>query len=586
MPSKKRFYVLILAVVIILLFTATPVAYGAGGGTGIEETSTAPEVVSRYDLNGNCIIDRPEAIRALRDYSAGEISRGDAISILSFYSSGEQVGACESDRPELYRPISPPMAPAYIYWRWKHKQEPFREIVTDFTIHNDVGDWSDQHGYYLILLRDYISDVGFHVGLQTDAFSSSPPYRRGKAIIFSKWGTDDLANAKIADPIEGWAESARNGIGVRRSYDWAAGNYRVRIAPDGLDLDGEWFGLWITNLDTSETTWAGSLKFPLRDGTAKIASYSSTTIELYGVSRIRPIDIPQWHVSVKRPLGDGNKSLWGFTRYPYDDSDNALLNSDVRYDYSEDRAHFLIGAATERTTPPERLYFSIPPDSYYKQFVSVNGVTVKANESVDPDAVEAGADIVTAMLSGREDIAQCMPREEAELAIIPKDEVWTTLPEFAHFAGRRDFTGRRWDSFELRGSGGVVGLPVATVGEEQLLGTFGPQHPRYPFRGMIAVHEFAHSIQNLCFTEEDHEEWVGFYLEARSAGLYPGSHMMTNVGEFFATFTTGYFEVTYELDYGSTRETLKTRFPEVSLALEEIYGGETLPVEYRTRLAP
>ena len=199
--------------------------------------------------------------------------------------------------------------------------------------------------------------------------------------------------------------------------------------------------------------------------------------------------------------------------------------------------------------------------------------------------MEAGADIVTAMLSGREDIAQCMPREEAELAIIPKDEVWTTLPEFAHFAGRERFL-RADDGIpsELRGSGGVVGLPVATVGEEQLLGTFGPQHPRYPFRGMIAVHEFAHSIQNLCFTEEDHEEWIGFYLEARSAGLYPGSHMMTNVGEFFATFTTGYFEVTYELDYGSTRETLKTRFPEVSLALEEIYGEETLPVEYRTRV--
>ena len=167
MPGKKRFCVLILAVVIILLLTATPVAYGAGGGTGIEETSTAPEVVSRYDLNGNCIIDRPEAIRALRDYSAGEISRGDAISILSFYSLRGTGGTMrKAIGLNFTNPYHPPMAPANIYWRWKYRQEPFREIVTDFTIHNDVGDWSDQHGYYLILLRDYISDVGFHVGLQ------------------------------------------------------------------------------------------------------------------------------------------------------------------------------------------------------------------------------------------------------------------------------------------------------------------------------------------------------------------------------------------------------------------------------------
>ena len=47
---------------------------------------------------------------------------------------------------------------------------------------------------------------------------------------------------KLQTQSKDGAESAGNGIGVRRSYDWAAGNYRVRIAPDGLDLDGEWFG--------------------------------------------------------------------------------------------------------------------------------------------------------------------------------------------------------------------------------------------------------------------------------------------------------------------------------------------------------
>ena len=258
-------------------------------------------------------------------------------------------------RAYLYDSISPPMAPAYIDWRWNPDQGPFREIETDFTIHNDIDDWYSQHGYYLILIQNSISGVGFYFGLQTHVHDPNPPYRGGRGLIFSRWKTRDLKNARVADAEEGWTESAGHEgdfIGVRRSYRWGAGNYRVRIAPDGLESDGEWFGLWITDLDTNETTWIGSLKFPLLNGTANIKPYSSATIEIYGIPRFRPIDIPQWHVSVKRPLGDNIQSEWGFTSYPFDDSDNPLFNSDVQYDHSEDRAHLLIGGTTERTTPP------------------------------------------------------------------------------------------------------------------------------------------------------------------------------------------------------------------------------------------
>ena len=98
------------------------------------------------------------------------------------------------------------------------------------------------------------------------------------------------------------------------------------------------------------------------------------------------------------------------------------------------------------------------------------------------------------------------------------------------------------------------------------------------------MHELAHGIQNLCFTAEDHEEWNGFYGEAVRADLYPGTHMMYDANEFFAVFSTAYFEVTDELGHGSDRDTLKKQFPEVFLALDEIYGGATLPEEYRARL--
>ena len=75
------------------------------------------------------------------------------------------------DRSHLYNPIHPPMAPAHIWWNWDSNKDHFREMVIEFTIHNDVGDWSDDHGHYLLLLYTSISDTAFYFGLQTDADS-------------------------------------------------------------------------------------------------------------------------------------------------------------------------------------------------------------------------------------------------------------------------------------------------------------------------------------------------------------------------------------------------------------------------------
>ena len=251
------------------------------------------------------------------------------------------------------------MAPAIMYWDWEANKDHLREVVTDFTIHNDVGDWSDKHGHYLFLMQNRISDVLFYVGLQTDVQAQEPPYRRGKGVIFSRWGTRDLANAKYSE-TEGWAQSSGHEgdfIGVRRSYDWGVGDYRVRISPDGLESDGEWFSVWITNLGAGDTTWIGSLKFPLLNGTAAMKPNSLATVEVYGIGPIRPIDIPQWHVSVKRPLGDNELASRGLVSYPWDKSENALFNSNLWYDHSEDRAHLLVGGTTERKTSQEWIFF-------------------------------------------------------------------------------------------------------------------------------------------------------------------------------------------------------------------------------------
>ena len=254
-------------------------------------------------------------------------------------------------RADLYGLIQPPVHMAYIWWEWKSGQAHFRELVTDFTIHSDVEDWSDGNGLYLMLCYSSISGIGFYFGLQTDVHTPEYPYYRGKGAIFSRWDTRDLANARHSE-TDGWTESAGHEgdfIGVRRFYDWGAGDYRIRIAPDGMDSDGEWFGLWVTDLSTNEMTWIGSLKFPLLNGTATIEPSSYATLEIYGPG-IRPIDIPQWHVSVKRPLGDNAPSNRGFTGYSAFSEDPLLIqNSNIWYDQSEGQVHLQVGGTTERS---------------------------------------------------------------------------------------------------------------------------------------------------------------------------------------------------------------------------------------------
>ena len=206
---------------------------------------------------------------------------------------------------------------------------------------------------------------------------------------------------------------------------------------------------------------------------------------------------------------------------------------------------------------------------------------VRAHESVDPAALQAGAEIVDAMLSGRDDIPGCMAQNGGDLAIIPRDQVNSDLPEFAHLAGTSDFTGRRRDNYDIRGLGGVRGNPVSSAGEEQLLGNWESQHPWYPYRGLVATHEYAHGIQNLCFIQEDWEKWNKFYDKAVEENWYPSTHMMADVNEFFAVFSTGYFEVTNELGDDPNRDELRNRYPEIIQALDEVYMGAILPEKFR-----
>ena len=127
----------------------------------------------------------------------------------------------------------------------------------------------------------------------------------------------------------------------------------------------------------------------------------------------------------------------------------------------------------------------------------MEGVTVKAAAHVDPAALQAAAHIMDVMLDGRADIAECMANAGAGMLIIPKDDPLTSLPEYSHWKGKSDpNAGRSYDEI-IRGSGGhpQPGHPDdAATDETHLLWT--PPDPE------VTAHEYAHSIQNFCFTRK------------------------------------------------------------------------------------
>ena len=100
----------------------------------------------------------------------------------------------------------------------------------------------------------------------------------------------------------------------------------------------------------------------------------------------------------------------------------------------------------------------------------MNGIKVKASTGVDPGAVVAAADIISLMLAHQPDIARRMSDAGASLAIIPKDRYITEIPELSYLQGRRDPNGNPYDSFTVRGAGGIRGQTTTVTSEENLLG--------------------------------------------------------------------------------------------------------------------
>ncbi len=228
----------------------------------------------------------------------------------------------------------------YAWWDWdfsnfdRNRDSALDEITVDIEIHNDIA-LTGRNGIYLMTCFGDVDGTGYYFGLQTDVYEPGAG-GRGKGLIFSRWKTRDLRNARI--PRDGWMQSSGHEgdfIGVRRSYDWTKGEYRVRIGQDGADDSvGRWFGVWITDISTDVETWIGSLRFPPTMGRPPmIGPRCYNTVEVYGWP-IAAKDIPYWKVTLGPPKGDDEEAI--VTEAGFSPFTGGFRNT--RFDYNEDGA--------------------------------------------------------------------------------------------------------------------------------------------------------------------------------------------------------------------------------------------------------
>ena len=206
---------------------------------------------------------------------------------------------------------------------------------------------------------------------------------------------------------------------------------------------------------------------------------------------------------------------------------------------------------------------------YYERFFTVEGITIKANSYVQHVSLHNAAGVIGGMMrSFRGDIRLCMSEAVPDIAIAPKGESLITLPEFLHLRGViSPTTGQRHDHSAGIASVGGTRRTLGIIESELLRGNYE-----------TIVHEIAHAVQHLCFSQDEHDEWNRFYRATKRAGLFPGAYGMTNSREFFAVFSESYFDRPCarqrrwdKVDRELTGHKLRADFPEIFGFLERVY---------------
>jgi hypothetical protein len=271
------------------------------------------------------------------------------------------IGGARGGRDPLAEEVDMPCHAIYVHWEFA---APLDVLEFDFTIHEDPGTGV---GEYLAPFSGYIDDSQFYFGLQTNIQHPETMQGVGKGLIFSTWWSFSVEDIRVAD--DGFYQLGTHEgmfVGVRRNYDWSAGDYRVAISRanvevvNGRELD--WFDLTIAPTgpivgadrpaETGAPTWIGAMRFPRRTpGTpARIQPKAPLFLEVYSEADTWA-DVARWDLDIMA-YGNGVRCPDGKTAYPRYPNNQAMPNANATYDASRQRVRIAFGDGVERTDAP------------------------------------------------------------------------------------------------------------------------------------------------------------------------------------------------------------------------------------------
>jgi hypothetical protein len=211
---------------------------------------------------------------------------------------------------------------------------------------------------------------------------------------------------------------------------------------------------------------------------------------------------------------------------------------------------------------------------FYTQFVDAGGLPVVASSRPSPASLLAARTIVLNMLAHRADVLAALRKARVRVAVIGAAEVTTDLPEYATLAPADMWNNR------TRGVGATAARPVASAGEENLLGLAGDR-----YRGeSILVHEFGHTLFDMGVRTLDRNAGAqldSLYRKAMAAGLWQNTYAATHPREYWAEGVQCWFDanprglVAANGIHGpvATREALKEYDPALAAFMAGIFGN-------------
>ncbi|KAL3139134.1 hypothetical protein ABBQ32_005920 [Trebouxia sp. C0010 RCD-2024] len=223
----------------------------------------------------------------------------------------------------------------------------------------------------------------------------------------------------------------------------------------------------------------------------------------------------------------------------------------------------------------------------YRSKCQVRGVTIMAFECVPETAITAAAESLRYMLHDTPtSICQRLVENDADIAIIGRDQVVSDMPPHGHLRGQSCAVGDRNFDHGTRGVGGNLACPTCSVGEENVT----MLNDKHYGQENILIHEFAHSVMCIGMDDEQRHSICAAFQEAQQSGSYRRHiYMMENADEYWAEATQSWFDATVRTDVNdgvNTREKLKKHDPLLATLLMNAYGDgpwrytHTMPREW------